>query len=598
MKQKIKTPIYFSIDPDPSQPKVSPMVPIQKAPPTNNPIFGFKKSHERMPFLEPVKKSSVRNTTETIKLKINQKKQKKQSLLAPLFKSIDNLICDFMDTPLRPSIDPKHVLSGNFAPTDELPPTPCDVAQGSIPSCLDGVYLLDGPNPQFVPRGPYHLFDGDGMLHMIKISGGEATFCSRYVKTYKYMLERDMGYPIIPSPFSSFNGVLASIARVGLSLARVVAGEFDPLVNGYGTANISAAVIGGKLYAIGENDLPYEIKVTSDGDIITLGRHDFHHTDKEFEFLSMTAHPKTDPETGEAFAFRYHFSSPHLTYFRIDSHGRKQPDVPIFSMKNTALIHDFAVTKHYAVFNDVQMAISPNEILKGKPPMRVDLEKTPRLGVIKKYAKDESEMWWVDAPGLNISHGVNAWEEDDGDTLVLVATIISSVEHALERMDSVDTKMEEIRISVKRKKIMLRRQLSTKVLEMPVINPAYAGKKNRYAYAAQVTSPMINAGIVKVDLSLSSNDCHDCIVGSRLYGPGYIGNEPFFVPREPNNPAADEDDGFVVAYVHDENAQESKFLVMDAKSPTLEIVAVVKLPGRVPCGFHGLFIHESQLIKL
>ncbi|KAL3632135.1 putative carotenoid cleavage dioxygenase 4, chloroplastic [Castilleja foliolosa] len=106
---------------------------------------------------------------------------------------------------------------------------------------------------------------------------------------------------------------------------------------------------------------------------------------------------------------------------------------------------------------------------------------------------------------------------------------------------------------------------------------------------------MTNEGLVKVDLSLSSNDC---VVGSRLYGPGCFGNEPFFVAREPNNPDAEEDDGFVVAYVHDENAQESKFLVMDAKSPKLEIVGVVKLPGKVPTCFHGLFVHESQLNKL
>ncbi|KAL3632137.1 ccd4,nced4 [Castilleja foliolosa] len=566
---------------------------IQKSPPTNNPIFCLKRSHERMSFLKPVKMRTIMNTAETNFLKINQKKQ---SLLGPVFKSIDNFITDFIDSPLRPSIDPKHVLSGNFAPVkNELPPTPCEVVEGSIPSCLDGVYLLNGPNPQFDPIGPYHLFDGDGMLHMIKISGGQATFCSRYVKTYKYTLEHDLGYPVIPSPFSSFNGILASIARVGLSVARVVAGEFDPLVNGYGTANISVAVIGGKLYALGENDLPYEIKVTSDGDIITIGRHDFHHSDEQLAFLSMTAHPKVDPETSEAFAFRYSFPSPCLTYFRIDSQGRKQPDVPILSMKNTALIHDFVVTKQYTVFNDVQMVMSPKEMLKGKPPMRVDLDKTPRLGVIEKYAKDESEMWWVDVPGLNISHVVNAWEEDEGETLVLVVTNLSSVEHTLERMDLVDTNMEEIRICVKRKKVMLRRRLSNRFFDMPVINPAYAGKKNRYAYASQVKRPMINEGLVKVDLSLSSNDC---VVGSRLFGPGCSGNEPFFVARDPDNRAAGEDDGYVVAYVHDESAQESKFLVMDAKSPKLEIVGVVKLPGRVPSGFHGLFVHQSQLYKL
>ncbi|KAK6138843.1 hypothetical protein DH2020_027416 [Rehmannia glutinosa] len=426
----------------------------QKSPPTSNNIniianFPFKELQERISFHEPLKKL-MSSTAERIKLMISQPvpeqlatvddDKKKNSLLASTFKSFDDFICDFMDIPLRPFIDPKHVLSGNFVPVGELPPTACEVVEGSLPSCLDGIYLLNGPNPQFVPRGPYHFFDGDGMLQMIKINGGRATLCSRYVKTYKYMLEQDMGYPIIPSPFSSFNGIMASMARLGLSIARVVAGEFDPVINGYGTANTSVALIGGKLYALGESDLPYEIKVTFDGDIITLRRHDFHSTE---EFLSMTAHPK------------------------------------LIQKQNTTLIHDFAVTKNYDIFNDVQMVISLCEILKGKPPMRVDLNKTSRLGVIKKYAKDESEMWWVDVPGFNILHTVNASEEDDGDTLVVVATNLSYVEQTFERMDLAKMKMEMIKISVKMKEILLRRQLSNRVLEMPVIHPTYVGKKNR-----------------------------------------------------------------------------------------------------------------------
>ncbi|KAL0352032.1 UNVERIFIED_CONTAM: putative carotenoid cleavage dioxygenase 4, chloroplastic [Sesamum calycinum] len=80
-----------------------------------------------------------------------------------------------------------------------------------------------------------------------------------------------------------------------------------------------------------------------------------------------------------------------------------------------------------------------------------------------------------------------------------------------------------------------------------------------------------------------------------MHEPGCIGGEPFFVP---NNPATDEDDGFLVTYVHDERTQVSKFLVMDAKSPTLQIVAAVKLPQRVPTGFHGLFVSQSHLTKL
>ncbi len=36
---------------------------------------------------------------------------------------------------------------------------------GEIPKDLDGAYLRNGPNPVFQPRGCYHWFDGDGMVH-------------------------------------------------------------------------------------------------------------------------------------------------------------------------------------------------------------------------------------------------------------------------------------------------------------------------------------------------------------------------------------------------------------------------------------------------
>lgn len=50
--------------------------------------------------------------------------------------------------------------------------------------------------------------------------------------------------------------------------------------------------------------------------------------------------------------------------------------------------------------------------------------------------------------------------------------------------------------------------------------------------------------------------------------------------------------------MHNESTRESSFIVMDAKSHDLEIVAAVKLPRRVPYGFHGRFVKESDLNTL
>ncbi|KAJ9556507.1 hypothetical protein OSB04_011121 [Centaurea solstitialis] len=516
-----------------------------------------------------------------------------QSLPATILNAFDNIINDFIDPPLRHSIDPRNGLSNNFSPVNELPPTDCEISEGALPSCLSGVYFRNGANPQFLPRGPYHLFDGDGMLHAIRISKGKATLCSRYVKTYKYNIEKEVGFPIILNVFSGFNGLIASMARMAVTGGRVLAGQLDPF-KGNGPANTSLAFFGNKLYALGETDLPYAIKLAPDGDIITIGRHDF---DGKLS-MRMTAHPKIDPITKEAFAFSCTSIPPFLTFFRFNENGEKQADVPIFSMTNpTSFIHDFAITKNYAIFSEIQITINPIAMIGGGSLFNLDPKTVPRVGVIPRYAKNELEMKWFEVPGWNTVHSINAWEEDGGDTVIMVGTNMLLVDPLLEKIENVHVVVEKMTINLKTG-IVSRQLLSTRNLELPTINPAFIAVKNRYVYCG-VGDPMPKiAGIVKIDVSLSKvGQDQECVVATRMFGPGCFGGEPFFVANEYRNTDADEDDGYLVSYVHNENTGESRFLVMDAKSPTLEIVCDVKLPHRVPYGFHGLFVKESDINK-
>ncbi|XP_010275133.1 PREDICTED: probable carotenoid cleavage dioxygenase 4, chloroplastic [Nelumbo nucifera] len=518
------------------------------------------------------------------------------SIPATIFNGLDDIINNFIDPPRHPSIDPKHVLADNFAPVDELPPTDCPIIEGTLPPCLDGVYIRNGPNPQYQPRGPYHLFDGDGMLHSLRISQGRATFCSRYVHTYKYSIEREAGFPILPNIFASFHGLMATVTRGAVTAGKILTGQFNP-INGIGLANTSLAFFGNQLFALGESDLPYAIRLTPDGDVQTIGRWD---SDKQLS-MSMTAHPKIDADTGEAFAFRYNpMRRPFVTYFRFDANGSKHPDVPIFSMAQPSFLHDFAITKKYVIFTG--MELNPIEmIVRGGCPVRLDPKKVPRIGVIPRYAQDETEIRWFDVPGFNIIHTINAWDdEEDEDTIVLIAPSISSEEKILDRIDLMHMTVEKMKMDL-RTGAVSRYILSARNLDFGVLNPAFVGKKSRYAYMA-VGDPMPKiSGVVKLDLDATRDleGRRDCVVSCRTYEPGCYGGEPFFVGRNPRSTEpADEDDGYLVSYVHDENTGESRFLVMDARSPTLEVVATVKLPRRVPYGFHGLFVGEDDLRNL
>ncbi|KAF3781288.1 Zeaxanthin 7-8(7'-8')-cleavage dioxygenase [Nymphaea thermarum] len=503
-------------------------------PPSTEPIIG-KRAEAPHPPLEKAARP----------LRQPYKVASPSSLHVTLCNALDDLISNFIDRhPLGSSFNPKDVLAGNYAPIGELPPTKGTV-EGRLPSCLEGVYIRNGPNPQFIPKAAYHLFDGDGMLHAIQISGGQATFCSRFIRTYKFTKEEEAGLPIYPNFFALAG--FAGFMRLAVFM------------------------------------------LTPDGDVETVGRWDF---GRELR-MGMTAHPKVDPVTGEVFAFRYGPIPPFLNYFRIGVDGTKQPDIPIFSFRQPSFVHDMAITERYAIFPDIQIVMKPLAMFTGMgPPMGCEARKVPRVGIIPRYASDESEMKWIEVPGFNFVHSVNAWDENGGEEVVLVAANVVPVEHMLERMDLLHCCLEMVRINLREGKVVGRRALSRRNLEWGVINPKFLGRKSRYAFMA-IRDPMSKvSGIVKLDFDRACGE--DCVVATRSFGEKCFAGEPFFVGKEEGG---DEDDGYLLTYTHNEGSGESSFVVMDAKSSTLDIVASVRLPQRVPYGFHGLFVSQTDLQK-
>ena len=69
---------------------------------------------------------------------------------------------------------------------------------GEVPNDLNGVYLRNGPNPKYQPRGRYHVFDGDGMVHGAEFCGGKVTYRNRWVRTEGLAMEDRVGKAIWP----------------------------------------------------------------------------------------------------------------------------------------------------------------------------------------------------------------------------------------------------------------------------------------------------------------------------------------------------------------------------------------------------------------
>ena len=99
---------------------------------------------------------------------------------------------------------PNHPnLTGGYAPIQMECSALNLVIDGEFPLDLNGTLYRNGPNPQFAPRGSYHLFGGDGMVHAFHIENGRVSYKNRWPRTVKWELENEAG----ESLFGVFNPV-------------------------------------------------------------------------------------------------------------------------------------------------------------------------------------------------------------------------------------------------------------------------------------------------------------------------------------------------------------------------------------------------------
>ncbi|HEV7453303.1 MAG TPA: carotenoid oxygenase family protein, partial [Pseudonocardiaceae bacterium] len=113
--------------------------------------------------------------------------------------------------------------------------------------------------------------------------------------------------------------------------------------------------------------------------------------------------------------------------------------------------------------------------------------------------------------------------------------------------------------------------------EFPRIDDRLVGRPHRYGYAMQTSSTGGTTGdsVLKHDLRRGQTT-------ARRLGTHKRVGEFVFVP---NAPQAPEDDGVLMGFVYDASTDRSDLAILDAAS--LETIATIHLPDRVPHGFHG-----------
>ncbi|WP_407645449.1 carotenoid oxygenase family protein [Amycolatopsis alkalitolerans] len=331
----------------------------------------------------------------------------------------------------------------------------------------------------------------------------------------------------------------------------------DPSVrvrNEDGTRDLTASLANthvvnhaGRTLALVESSLPYEVT----HELETVGPYDF---DGKLR-TSMTAHPKICPETGELHFFGYDVREPYVTYHRASAAGDLEVSRPV-TVPGPTMVHDFTLTRRHVVFLDLPVVFAPGPGM----PFHWDASNGARIGVLSRE-DPFGDVRWLSIDPCYVFHTLNGHEA--GDAIVLH---VVRYEHLWwdGHEDSPSTLWRwtiDLRTGTVREE-----QLDDRGCEFPRIDDRLAGLDARYG---QVTT---HDALIRYDLHAGGSRAHE-------FGPGRTPGEAVFAP--PN---------WLITYAYDRSRDGSDLVVLDATD--MREVASVKLPARVPEGFHGSWIAD------
>ena len=444
--------------------------------------------------------------------------------------------------------------------------------EGDIPADLDGAFYRVQPDPKFPPLlGDDIAFNGDGMISMFRFKNGRVDFKQRWCHTDKWELEEKAGKAL----FGAYRNPLKD----------------DPSVKGRyrGTANTNAYFHGGYLFGLKE-DSP---AVAMDANTLeTFGYHDF---DGQVTSPTFTAHPKIDPQTGDMCCFGYAAKgllNKDVVYYEITPEGRKTKEV-WFEVPYYCMMHDFGLTKDYAIFHVIPIISSWERLEAGLPHFGFDTTMPIHL-VILPRGGEAKDIKIFTAPNCFASHVMNAFNDgtkihfDTPEAKNNMFPFFPDIHGApfngpdsasfLTRwtvdMDSNSGEFEKTE------------RLADFVGEFPRIDERYLSEPYRHGWMLGMgMGPGSRASLGHVDTATGKSKVWQA-------GPNRNLQEPCFIPKSKD---AAEGEGYIVQIQPHNDDGQSDLLLFDALRVDEGPMATIHIPVRMRFGLHGNWVPGADL---
>jgi len=421
-----------------------------------------------------------------------------------------------------------YYLQGNYAPVKEIISEDKLEVVGSIPKELSGLYLRNGPNPMGSPNTKkYHWFAGQGMLHGVRIEEGKAIWYRN----------------------------------------RLVGGD---------QSNTHVISHAGKIYAIVEaGGSPVEI----DKELNSLSTEPFFGT---LQTEGFTAHTKFDSQSKELHGISYAFprGSYEAHYVVVGKDGRvKRTD--LLPLSSGTMLHECAITENYVLVLDLSITFSLYKLGTRYFPFSWNDDHQSRIGLLDRKKKS-NEIKWFNIDPCYFFHTLNAYEDTHGNV------IVDAMRYQRVFDEDWNGPFTEFPPLLTRWTLNLsngnayEQQLDDQPAEFPRIHPNLNGQFNQFGYSLGIGSQQKPdfGRIIKYDFAKNINEVYELHEGE-------MGAEPVFIPSENQT---SEDEGYLMTYVYDRATDKSNLMIFNAQDINSGPIAQIKLPQRVPFGFHGSWV--------